>query len=106
MNDPSDENSSERTSSTASFPEALEVKIEIEEPKSSPVHTENTAVTRFKTCRWYEAQENSVPYCSNRDVLPFAGKNGFNPKAWCPDCTLYKVKRKVNKRSQEAWDDY
>ena len=65
---------------------------------------ESVAETRFKSCRWRESQDNGPPYCSNRDVLPFAGKNGFKPEAWCPECALYKVKRTVKKRPIEDYD--
>ena len=81
----------------ATLPEAEEAK---HEPAESP------AVTRFKSCRWHEKQENASSYCANRDVLPFAGKNGFDPEAWCPDCKFYKVKRTVKKRTPNDWDDY
>ena len=60
-------------------------------PRSDP--SENVAEPRFKSCRWHETQDNGSAYCGNRDVLPFAGKNGFNPDAWCPECKLYKLKR-------------
>ena len=69
---------------------------------------EDPVVTRFKSCRWYETQEGDrLPdYCSNRDVLPFAGKNGFKPDAWCAECELFKVKRTTKKRtSVNDWDD-
>jgi hypothetical protein len=35
-------------------------------------------------------------------VLPLAGTN-FNPEAWCPDCTLFKLRRTPKKRNP---DDY
>ncbi len=79
---------------------------EPEEAKAAPVETESAAVTRFKACRWHETQEKAAPYCANRDVLPFAGRNGFNPEAWCPDCTFYKIKRKVKKRPPSDWNEY
>ena len=75
-----------------------------EEARQEPA--ENPAVTRFNSCRWHETEENEPSYCANRDVLPFAGKMGFNPEAWCLDCALYKVKRKVKKRSPNEWDEY
>ena len=95
---------------TADPPEPVEAvpeaPPEVEEAKPTPVETESVAVTRFNACRWHETQENAAPYCANRDVLPFAGKNGFNPEAWCPDCTFYKIKRKVKKRSPDEWNEY
>lgn len=71
-----------------------------QEPEESP------AVARFKSCRWYETQEGAAAYCSNRDVLPFAGKNGFDSEAWCPECSFFKVKRKVKKRAASDYEDY
>jgi hypothetical protein len=84
----------------------LEAPAEPVEAREEPAETETPAVTRFKACRWHETQENAPSYCANRDVLPFAGRNSFNPEAWCPDCKLYKVKRKVKKRSPNEWDNY
>ena len=75
-----------------------------EDAKQEP--EEHPAVTRFKSCRWHEKQDNAPSYCANRDVLPFAGKNGFKPEAWCPDCKFYKVKRTVKRRNSNDWDDY
>ena len=36
-------------------------------------------------------------------MLPLAGTSGFDPQAWCPDCTFYKLRRTPKKRSP---DDY
>lgn len=60
------------------------------------------AVQRFKTCRWRQAAEDGVPeHCTHRDVLPMAGTGGFDPAAWCTDCTYYKVRRTPRKRTPE-----
>ena len=64
------------------------------------------AETRFKSCRWHEDQGRGPSYCSNRDVLPFAGKNGFSPEAWCSECTLFKVKRTTKKQPIDDYDGY
>ena len=61
-------------------------------PEQSP------AEIRFKKCRFYAENDNRI-YCSNRDVLPYAGKNGFSAEAWCLECTLYKLRRTPKKRS-------
>ena len=29
-----------------------------------------------------------------------AGKEGFSPDSWCPDCSLYKAKRMPRKREE------
>ena len=71
-----------------------------EAPIEAPA--EDATLARFKSCRWYETQSEGAPYCNNRDVLPFAGKNGFKPEAWCPDCSLFKVKRTARKRSPDT----
>jgi len=82
---------------TAERPASPEVK---QEPKANP------AVTRFLSCRWHEAQDAGATYCSHRDVLPFAGKNGFNAEAWCPECAFFKVKRIAKKRAITDYGDY
>ena len=61
-------------------------------PATGPEPT--PAEARFQSCR-----------CSNPEVLPYAGKGGFNADSWCPDCALYKVRRKAPKRRQLD-DDY
>ena len=71
-----------------------------QEPEVSPTEA------KFKSCRWHETQEAGAPYCSHRDVLPFAGKNGFSSDAWCPECEFFKVKRTVKKRAATDYDDY
>jgi hypothetical protein len=55
------------------------------------------ALERFTTCRW-RAPEPDHAYCTHRDVLPIAGRTGFNPEAWCPDCTFFKLRRTPRKR--------
>ena len=60
------------------------------------------AVAKFKSCRWRRPPEDGPECCGHRDVLPIAGAS-FNPEAWCPDCTLFKLRRTPKKRSP---DDY
>lgn len=88
-----------------STPEAVAEPTEEAESTSEPASPlvnkepiESPAVLRFKSCRWHETQSGGASYCNNRDVLPFAGKDGFEPEAWCPDCAMFKVKRVVRKR--------
>ena len=57
------------------------------------------AVEKFKSCRWRAAPEDGE-YCTHRDVLPFAGKDGFVPESWCPDCAFYKLRRTPKKRER------
>lgn len=82
---------------TAERPPSLEAK---QEPEANP------AVTRFASCRWHEAQDAGAAYCSHLDVLPFAGKNGFNAEAWCLECAFFKVKRIAKKRTTSDYDAF
>lgn len=79
-------------------------------PSAAPAETTPTAeqtrspaVARFKSCRWRRPPEDGPECCGHRDVLPIAGTSGFDPEAWCPDCTFYKLRRTPKKRSP---DDY
>jgi hypothetical protein len=63
----------------------------------------SAAVAKFKSCRWRRPPEDGPECCGHRDVLPIAGSTGFDPQAWCPECTLYKLRRTPKKRSP---DDY
>ena len=79
------------------------------EPEASPVQAEDEsevspAQARFRACRWH-TEADDQKFCSNRDVLPYAGKGGFDPEAWCPDCTLYKLRRTPRKRPRPEEDD-
>lgn len=68
------------------------------EPEPTP------AEVRFRACRW-SARAAGQEYCSNPEVLPYAGKGGFNAEAWCLDCTFYKLRRKAPKPRRPD-DDY
>ena len=57
------------------------------------------AVMKFKSCRWRCAPEDGE-FCTHRDVLPFAGKEGFVAESWCPDCAFYKLRRTPKKRER------
>ena len=59
------------------------------------------AEARFRSCRWRaKIDDDESPYCTHRDVLPFAGTAGFKPEAWCPDCNFYKLRRTPKKRER------
>jgi len=78
-----------------------------EKPGSTPSAQVDTsslsaAVMKFKSCRWRRPPEDGPECCGHRDVLPIAGIN-FNPEAWCPDCTFFKLRRTPKKRDP---DDY
>ena len=77
---PAEPESRQETSSTSSS--------EVEVP---------AALMKFKSCRW-RSDPDAGEYCSHRDVLPFAGKDGFVPDSWCPDCAFYKLRRTPRKR--------
>src|ERR1700691_5154735 len=69
-------------------------------PARPPAST--AAVMKLKSCRWRRPPEDGPECCGHRDVLPIAGIN-FNPDAWCPDCTFFKLRRTPKKRSQEDY---
>ncbi len=57
------------------------------------------SVEKFKSCRWRAAPDVG-DFCTHRDVLPFAGKEGFVPDSWCPECAFYKLRRTPKKRER------
>jgi hypothetical protein len=65
-------------------------------PAETPV---SAAVEKFKSCRWRATPEDGE-FCTHRDVLPFAGKDGFVAESWCPDCAFYKLRRTPKKRER------
>ena len=65
-------------------------------PEAAPV---SAAVERFRSCRW-RATPDTGEFCTHRDVLPFAGKEGFKPDSWCPECAYYKLRRTPKKRER------
>ena len=58
---------------------------------------QSPAVQKFKSCRWRATPEDGE-FCTHRDVLPFAGKEGFVADSWCPECAFYKLRRTPKKR--------
>jgi hypothetical protein len=66
------------------------------EPAVSP------AEARFKSCRW-RATPDQGAFCTHRDVLPFAGKEGFNADSWCLECGFYKLRRTPKKRDYSQY---
>lgn len=65
-------------------------------PAEVPV---SAAVEKFRSCRWRATPEDGE-FCTHRDVLPFAGKDGFVAESWCPDCAFYKLRRTPKKRER------
>jgi hypothetical protein len=68
-------------------------------PTASNQTAANPAVEKFKSCRW-KATPDQGDFCTHRDVLPFAGKEGFKPESWCPECAFYKLRRTPKKRER------
>jgi hypothetical protein len=66
--------------------------------------TPTPALARFHSCRW-RAQPEDGSFCTHRDVLPMAGKTGFNPESWCPDCQYFKVRRAPRKREYNNYNN-
>ena len=62
----------------------------------------SAAVAKFNSCRW-RATPDVGEYCTHRDVLPFAGKEGFVAESWCPECAFYKLRRTPKKRDYTAY---
>jgi hypothetical protein len=71
-------------------------------PGPNPV---SAAVERFRSCRWRKTENGAPECCGHRDVLPLTGANGFDPEAWCPECSFYKLRRTPKKRDYFA-DQY
>ena len=69
-------------------------------PATVPV---SAAVIKFKSCRWRRPPEDGPECCGHRDVLPLAGATGFDPEAWCPDCSFYKLRRTPKKRDPNEY---
>lgn len=68
-------------------------------PQSPAPPAVSPAVEKFRSCRWRAAPEDGE-FCTHRDVLPFAGKDGFVAESWCPDCAFYKLRRTPKKRER------
>jgi hypothetical protein len=64
--------------------------------------TVSEAVQKFKSCRW-RCDPDAGEFCTHRDVLPFAGKEGFSADSWCPECAFYKLRRTPKKRERQDY---
>jgi hypothetical protein len=71
-------------------------------PEAEQTSGLSPAVAKFKSCRWRRPPEDGPECCGHRDVLPIAGTS-FNAEAWCPDCTLFKLRRTPKKRSPDEY---
>jgi hypothetical protein len=86
---------SDRFSPHAPDPEALT-------PRTVETPAVSEAVAKFRSCRWRRPPEDGPECCGHRDVLPLAGTS-FNPDAWCPDCTFFKLRRTPKKRNPDEY---
>ena len=71
----------------------------VEQPSAPAPAPVSPAVEKFRSCRWRATPEDGE-FCTHRDVLPFAGKEGFVAESWCPDCAFYKLRRTPKKRER------
>ena len=71
---------------------------------AAPAHVPalSAAVEKFQSCRWRATPEDGE-FCTHRDVLPFAGKEGFKADSWCPECSFYKLRRTPKKRERSEY---
>jgi hypothetical protein len=83
----------------ASMPAAAEPVTPVNKEASPEAAPVSAAVERFRSCRW-RATPDTGEFCTHRDVLPFAGKEGFNADSWCPECAYYKLRRTPKKRER------
>jgi hypothetical protein len=75
----------------------------VDDPAAANESASSPAVIKFKSCRWRRPPEDGPECCGHRDVLPIAGTTGFDPQAWCPDCSFYKLRRTPKKRSPDEY---
>jgi hypothetical protein len=94
---------------TASIPGLRETTGDLKAAEDPPATTPavetppvSPAVERFRSCRWRCAPEDGE-FCTHRDVLPFAGKEGFSADSWCPECAFYKLRRTPKKRDRNDY---
>jgi hypothetical protein len=85
-------------------PDAAEAPAAAQAPAEAQIgpSAASAATMKFKSCRW-KCDPDAGDYCTHRDVLPFAGKEGFVPESWCPDCAFYKLRRTPKKRDYSQY---
>ena len=93
-------------------PVASEEQRPAEQPAPAPAATspapatsdQSAAFIRFRSCRWHQPAENgNSEFCTHREVKPYAGTQGFDADAWCPDCQSYKLRRAPRKRENNDY---
>ena len=76
-----------------------------EQPPGPADPSVSPAFLRFRSCRWQQpAEGGNQEFCTHREVKPYAGTQGFDPDAWCPECRHYKLRRAPKRRTPN--DDY
>jgi hypothetical protein len=85
------------------FPSPSGAPGEVPATPSVETPAPSAAVLKFKSCRWRRPPDEGTECCGHRDVLPIAGSTGFDPEAWCPECSFYKLRRTPKKRAPEDY---
>jgi hypothetical protein len=71
---------------------------------ASDAKPQSTGFVRFTSCRWQQpAEDGREPFCTHREVKPYAGTSGFDADAWCVDCQYYKLRRAPKKRNPDEY---
>ena len=87
---------------STSAPSALPADVAPAQVPAPAVEPLSAAVQKFTSCRW-RATPDDGEFCTHRDVLPFAGKEGFKADSWCPECSFYKLRRTPKKRERSEY---
>ena len=91
--------------STSPSPSPAAVSPKAVDGPATSDRPESAAFARFRSCRWMQPAENgNQEFCTHREVKPYAGTQGFDADAWCPECRYYKLRRAPKKRN--PGDDY
>ena len=73
-------------------------------PGASETKPQSTGFVRFTSCRWQQpAEDGREPFCTHREVKPYAGTSAFDADAWCVDCQYYKLRRAPKKRNPDEY---
>ena len=73
-------------------------------PAPADAKPQSTGFVRFTSCRWQQpAEDGREPFCTHREVKPYAGTSAFDADAWCVDCQYYKLRRAPKKRNPDEY---
>ncbi len=108
-NDPFGRSGADEHSPSAQAPAIHQVVPQVAAPAEAIAVTSDNplsaSLVRFNSCRWQQPKEEGTsPFCTHREVKPYAGTTAFDADAWCPECQYYKLRRTPKKRSPS--DDY